>query len=134
MVTEKPHGDWYCPRCRLKSSEDAEVPDQRRKEKTSMVPKVGKTAAANSKGTLEHGNKSGRTVADKGHVRVKKGTAIKKALPKKRPTWAGWAEISSEGEGEHKKSVQVGQKAGPIAEGRHTKTRATPSKGRPSVP
>lgn len=133
-VTEKPHGDWYCPRCKLESSEDAEVPEQRREERTSTVPKIGKTAAANSKGTLEHGNKNGRTVVDKGHVRVKKGTAIKKTPSKKRPQWVGWAETSSESEGEDKGSVGAARKAGTVSEGRRTKAHASQSKRRPSKP
>ena len=94
-MTEKPAGDWFCPRCSLTSTENAESQKQRQGAKLLTVPKLGKTASTGSKGTSDRENK----VMDKGRVRVKKGTAIKKTPPKKRPKWVGWAETISESEG-----------------------------------
>ena len=98
QVTDKPTGDWFCPKCH-DSQEKRRLLDQPRKTKTSVLPNLGKTAAARSTGTGNRKNKGGNAVADKGHVRVKKGTAIKKPTPKKTRR-IEWVEITSEDEDE----------------------------------
>ncbi|KAM0801819.1 hypothetical protein BDR22DRAFT_820511 [Usnea florida] len=99
QVTEEPTGDWLCPKCSHKSQEKRQLPDQPREGKTSVLPNLGKTSAARSPSTVMPKKKGGNAVADKGHVRVKKGTAIKKPTPKKTRR-IEWVEITSEDEDE----------------------------------
>ena len=98
QVTDEPTGDWLCPKCSPKAQE-RQLPDQRGEGKTPVLPNLGKTAAARSTGPVNQKKRGGNAVADKGHVRVKKGTAIKKPTPKK-TTRIEWVEITSESEDE----------------------------------
>lgn len=133
QVTDEPTGDWFCPKCSLNSQENRQLRDQPREGKMSVLPNLGKTAAARSTGTVNRKNKGGNAVADKGHVRVKKGTAIKKPTPKKARR-IEWVEITSEDEDEDEEerieretpnqdTITAERKA-------RTKARATPSKTR----
>ena len=99
QVTDKPTGDWFCPKCRHKPQEKRQLLDQPHAGKTPVLPNLGKTAAARSTGTMTKKKKGGNAVADKGHVRVKKGTAIKKPTRKKTRR-IEWVETSSEDEDE----------------------------------
>ena len=97
QVTDEPIGDWFCPKCSHKLQEKRQLSDQPQAGKTSVLPNLGKTAAARSTGTVTQKKKGGNTVADKGHVRVKKGTAIKKPTPKKTRR-TEWVKITSDDE------------------------------------
>ena len=64
------------------------------------------------KDALDRAHKKGKVVADRTHVRAKKGTAIKKVPPKKEKSrLKGWVEITSEGEEENKESMDAAQEA-----------------------
>ena len=128
QVTEEPTGDWLCPKCSHKSQEKRQLPEQARTDqiregKTSVLPNLGKTAAARSPSTVTQKKKNGNAVADKGHVRVKKGIAIKKATPKKTRR-TEWVEISSEDEDEEER-VQPIHDAATAERKARTKARAT---------
>lgn len=102
QVTDEPTGDWVCPKCSHKSQEKRQLSYQPQKGKTPVLPHLDKTAAARSTGPVTPKKKGGNPVADKGHVRVKKGIAIKKPTPKK-TTRTEWVEITSEDEDEDQK-------------------------------
>ena len=97
QVTEEPTGDWFCPKCSHKSKEKVQLVDESQKGKTPVLPNLDKTAAARSTGPATQKKKGGNPVLDKGHVRVKKGTAIKKPTPKKSRR-TEWVEITSDDE------------------------------------
>ena len=127
-VTEKPRGEWLCARCSVQPTGKTEPLEQGQggnKTSTSTSSKLWKTAGTGLKGGLHRGGSGGHGVANKGHGRMKKGTAIKKPPPKKK---IGWVETSSESEGDDKDSVEAARKAITVAEGRRTKARATHSR------
>ena len=99
QVTDEPSGNWSCPKCSHKSQEKRQLPDQPTEVKTTVLPNLAKAAAARSPSTATRKKKGGNAVVDKGHVRVKKGTAIKKPTPKKTRR-IEWVEITSEDEDE----------------------------------
>ena len=102
QVTDEPTGDWFCPKCSRKSQEKRQLQDQPQEEKTSVLPNLGKTTAARSPSAVTQKKKGGNAVMDKGHVRVKKGTAIKKPTPKKTRR-TEWVEITSGDEDEEER-------------------------------
>ncbi|KAL9073016.1 MAG: hypothetical protein Q9161_003238 [Pseudevernia consocians] len=135
-VTEKPQNEWLCPKCSSSS-----VPSTRKAEEvqergpgaktTPTSSEVGKTAGTGPRGVIidRDDKKGGQRVAKQAPVRMKKGTAIKKVLPKKKKI--GWVETSSsesEGDDGDKESVEAARKAITGAEGRRTRARATHSK------
>ena len=131
QVTDEPTGDWFCPKCSHKSQEKAQLLDQPQAGKTSVLPNLEKTAVARSTDTVTQKKKGGNTVADKGHVRVKKGTAIKKPTPKKTRR-TEWVEITSEDEDEEEgiKEEKTMQNAVTAERTARTKARATQQKKR----
>lgn len=87
--------------------------------------KLGKMVSTDPHDALDRANRSGKVVADKTPVRVKKGTAIKKTPPKKSTSrWKGWVEITSECEEADQESIGAAHGA-VFAEG---KARAARSK------
>ena len=127
QVTDEPAGDWFCPKCSQYSQEKAQLLHQPRERKTSVLPNLGKTAAARSTGTVNGKNKSGNPVAVQGHVRVKKGTAVKKPTPKKTRR-TEWVEITSEDEDDEERIERETLAQGAVTGEREarTKARATP--------
>ena len=109
QVTDEPTGDWFCPKCRQNSQEKRQLLDQPHEEKTSVLPTPTKTAAARPTAPANQKKKTSNPVLDKGHVRVKKGTAIKKPTPKKTRR-TEWVEITSEDDDEEEKRID-GEKA-----------------------
>ena len=131
-VTEKPQNEWLCPQCSSSgpSTRKAEEVQERGPgaKTTSRSSEVGKTAGTGPRGVIidRDDNKRGQRAANPAPVRMKKGTAMKKVLPKKK---IGWVETSSESDGDDdKESAEAARKAITGAEGRRTRARATHSK------
>ena len=125
QVSDEPTGDWLCPKCSHKSQGKRQLLDQPQAGETSVLPNLGKTAAARSPSTVTRKKKGGNAVADKGHVRVKKGTAIKKPTPKKTRR-IEWVEITSEDEdGDEEQRNTPIQDAVTLERTARTKARAT---------
>ncbi|CAF9927453.1 Histone acetyltransferase complex subunit [Imshaugia aleurites] len=117
-LTQEPPGDWLCARCSPTSTKDAEVGKEQQTATTGIVD------------ALARGSESGKVVANKAHVRAKKGIAVKKVLPKKQKAKWILVETDSESGEEHKGSVDAAQDVVIVAEGRRTKYRIPQSKGR----
>lgn len=129
-MTEIPSGDWLCPRCNYKSTKDAALLEKRREVKMSMLPKLGKTAATGVKDSMNRQRKGVKAAADKKTRPAKKGMAIKKVAPKKKPRWVELIETTSEDEDKPEESVDAAQKAENVTDGSRAKGRATRSQRR----